>query len=387
MKELKMGTEAAAIAVKLAKAQVISAYPITPQTVLVEELSDIVGKGEIKAKYITVESEHSAMASCIGASLAGARTFTATSSQGLAYMHEVLHYAAGMRLPIVMVNANRALAPPWNLYCDHTDSLSQRDTGWMQYYCDNVQNVLDSILIAYRVAEQARLPVMINMDAFYLTHTSEQIDIPAQDEVDRFLKPFRPTSKLDVDNPKTFGNVCGSDLYMAIKFKRHQDMLNQESLWEEAAAEYNKCVKRLCAPVEAYRTQDAELVLIGIGTLAGTLRLAVETLRENGIAAGSIRLAMMRPFPVNGLHSALGHASQVVVIDRDVSFGAEGILSQEVKANLFGYKDQLKVDGFVAGIGGRDITPDNVVDIARQAISGRGPAKRAGSSLWTEVLA
>jgi pyruvate/2-oxoacid:ferredoxin oxidoreductase alpha subunit len=387
MKELKMGTEAAAIAVKLAKAQVISAYPITPQTVLVEELSDVVGKGEIKAKYITVESEHSAMASCIGASLAGARTFTATSSQGLAYMHEVLHYAAGMRLPIVMVNANRALAPPWNLYCDHTDSLSQRDTGWMQYYCDNVQNVLDSILIAYRVAEQAQLPVMINMDAFYLTHTSEQIDIPAQDEVDRFLKPFRPTSKLDVDNPKTFGNVCGSDLYMAIKFKRHQDMLNQESLWEEAAAEYNKCVKRFCPPVESYRTQDADLVLIGIGTLAGTLRLAVETLRENGIAAGSIRLAMMRPFPVNGLHSALGRASRVVVIDRDVSFGAEGILSQEVKANLFGYKDQLKIDGFVAGIGGRDITPDNVVDIARQAISGRGPAKRAGSSLWTEVLA
>jgi pyruvate/2-oxoacid:ferredoxin oxidoreductase alpha subunit len=387
MKELKMGTEAAAIAVRLAKAQVISAYPITPQTVLVEELSDIVGKEELKAKYITVESEHSAMASCIGASLAGARTFTATSSQGLAYMHEVLHYAAGMRLPIVMVNANRALAPPWNLYCDHTDSLAQRDTGWMQYYCDNVQNVLDSILIAYRVAEQAQLPVMINMDAFYLTHTSEQIDIPDQDEVDRFLKPFRPVSKLDVDNPKTFGNVCGSDLYMAIKFKRHQDMLNQERLWEKAAVEYNKCFKRFCPPVEAYRTQDADLVLIGIGTLAGTLRLAVERLRENGIAAGSIRLAMMRPFPVNGLHSALTHARHVVVIDRDVSFGAEGILAQEVKANLFGCNDQLKIDGFVAGIGGRDITTESVVDIARQAISGNGPAKRAGSSLWAEVLA
>ena len=387
MKNLKMGTEAAAIAVKLAKAQVISAYPITPQTVLVEELSDIVGKGELKAKYITVESEHSAMASCIGASLAGARTFTATSSQGLAYMHEVLHYAAGMRLPIVMVNANRALAPPWNLYCDHTDSLAQRDTGWLQYYCDNVQNVLDSILIAYSVAERALLPVMINMDAFYLTHTSEQIDIPDPDDVDRFLKPFRPTSKLDVDNPKTFGNVCGSDLYMAIKFKRHQDMLNQERLWEEAAAEYSKCFKRFCPPVESYRTQDADIVLIGIGTLAGTLRLAIERLRENGIAAGSIRLAMVRPFPVDGLHSALTNAKQVVVIDRDVSFGAEGILAQEVKANLFGHKDQLKIDGFVAGIGGKDITPEIVVDIARQAISGKGPAKRAGSSLWAEVLA
>jgi len=196
MKQLMMGTEAAALAVRLAKAQFVSAYPITPQTNLVEELSNVIGRGEIKAKYLTVESEHSAMASCIGASLVGARTFTATSSQGLAYMHEVLHYAAGMRLPIVMVNANRALAPPWNLYCDHTDSLSQRDTGWMQYYCSDVQDVIDSVLIAYRVAEQVLLPVMINMDAFYLTHTSEPIEIPDQAEVDRFLPPFNPTSKL-----------------------------------------------------------------------------------------------------------------------------------------------------------------------------------------------
>jgi pyruvate/2-oxoacid:ferredoxin oxidoreductase alpha subunit len=386
MKQLMMGTEAAAAAVRLAKTQVVSAYPITPQTNLVEELSNIIGKGELQAKYLTVESEHSAMASCIGASLAGARTFTATSSQGLAYMHEVLHYAAGMRLPIVMVNANRALTPPWNLYCDHTDSLSQRDTGWIQYYCDDVQDVIDSILISYRVAEQALLPVMINMDAFYLTHTSEPVEIPEQDEVDRFLPSFKAVSKLDVNRPKTFGNVCGSDFYMTIKFKRQQDTLALESLWEEVAKDYYNRFRRHCPPVEAYRTQDAELVVIGIGTLAGTMRLAIDRLRQDQVAAGCLRLAMVRPFPAAGVRSSLAKAKHVVVIDRDVSFGAEGILAQEVKATLFDQKNEVKFHGFVAGIGGKDITADCVVDFVRQAVSNEGKAKQAGSSMWAEVL-
>ena len=386
MKKLMMGTEAAALAVRLARAQFVSAYPITPQTNLVEELSNIIGRGEMKAKYLTVESEHSAMASCIGASLAGVRTFTATSSQGLAYMHEVLHYAAGMRLPIVMVNANRALSPPWNLYCDHTDSLSQRDTGWVQYYCDDVQDVMDSVLIAYRVAEQAQLPVMINMDAFYLTHTSEPIDIPDQEEVDRFLPPIHPLSKLDVENPKTFGNVCGSDLYMTMKFKRHLDMLDVEALWEKIADEYNRTFKRHSPPIETYRAQDAELVVIGIGTAAGTIRLAIDRLREQGVAAGSVRLSMVRPFPAKGLRSAIAKAKHVVVIDRDVSFGAEGILAQEIKASLYEHKRDLEFHGFVAGIGGKDITTDGVVEFVRQAVSGQGQAKQVGSSLWAEVM-
>src|SRR5208283_1612410 len=172
MKKVMMGTEAAALGAKLARVQVVPAYPITPQTVVVENLADIIGRGELKAKYMPVESEHSAMASCIGASLTGARAFTATSSHGLAYMHEMLHYAAGARVPVVMVNCNRAVGPPWNLYCDHTDSLAQRDTGWIQYYCADVQDLLDATLIAYKVAEKVMLPVMINQDGFYLTHTS-----------------------------------------------------------------------------------------------------------------------------------------------------------------------------------------------------------------------
>src|SRR5512136_644672 len=245
MKKIVMGNEAAALAAKLARVQMVSAYPITPQTVIVENLADIIGRGELKAKYMPVESEHSAMASCIGASMVGARAFTASSSQGLAYMHEMLHYAAGARVPVVMVNCNRALTPPWNLYCDHTDSLAQRDTGWVQYYCADVQDVLDAILIAYGVAEQALLPIMINMDAFYLTHTSEVLDVPDQEKVDIFLPPYQPSGKLNVDDPKTFGNVCGADLFTSIRYKRHCDTLSLEKLWDRTAAEFSDHFDRL----------------------------------------------------------------------------------------------------------------------------------------------
>ena len=245
MKKVMMGTEAATMAVKLARVQVVSAYPITPQTVIVESLADIIGRGELKAKYMPVESEHTAMSSCMGASLAGARTFTATSSQGLAYMHEMLHFTAGERVPVVMVNCNRAMAPPWNLYCDHTDSLSQRDTGWIQYYCADAQDVLDAILIAYAVAEQALLPVMINLDAFYLTHTSEPLDVPDQETVDLFLPPYQASHKLDVDDPKTFSIVCGADLFSSIKYKRQCDTLAVARLWDQVAEKYNSHFNRL----------------------------------------------------------------------------------------------------------------------------------------------
>ena len=386
MKKVMMGTEAAALAAKLARVQVVSAYPITPQTVIVEELADIIGRGELAAKYINVESEHSAMASCIGASASGARTFTATSSQGLALMHEVLHYAANGRFPIVMANANRALTPPWNLYCDHTDSLSQRDTGWIQYYCSDVQDVLDAILIAYRVAEIVSLPVMINLDAFYLTHTSELLDVPEQDAVDRFLPPFRPVFKLDTDDPKTFGNVCGSDLYTSIKFKHQQDTLAATAVWNKMADAFADQFGRRHPAVAPYRTEDAELVIIGIGTATGAIRLAVDRLREEGIAAGSLGLSMVRPFPYADVLSALENTRHVMVVDRDVSFGAEGILAQEVKAGLFDRGTDCRFHGFIAGIGGNDISSDGIIQLARQALTGKEETSKTGNSFWTEVL-
>jgi pyruvate/2-oxoacid:ferredoxin oxidoreductase alpha subunit len=386
MKKVMMGTEAAAMAAKLARVQVVSAYPITPQTVIVESLADIIGRGELKAKYMPMESEHSSLASCVGASMVGARVFTATSSQGLVYMHEMLHYAAGARVPIVMVNCDRSLAPPWNLYCDHTDSLAQRDTGWIQYYCADAQDVLDAILIAYHVAEQALLPIMLNMDAFYLTHTSEILDVPDQEAVNVFLPPYQPSNKLDVDDPKTFGNVCGADLYTSIKYKRHCDTLSVEKLWDQTAEEFNCHFNRLHKAVDAYRMEDAGLCIMGIGTATGAMRLAVDRLREEGLKVGSLRLALIRPFPLEGLQRAVAKAKHVIVIDRDVSFGAEGIVAQEVKAGLFDHHGDLKLTGFVAGVGGNDVTPDTIIQLVRQAISGEGASVEAGMSLWTRVL-
>lgn len=386
MKKVMMGTEAAALAAKLARVQVISAYPITPQTVIVEELSDMVGKGELDAQFLPVESEHSAMASCIGASATGARAFTATSSQGLALMHEVLHYAAGGGYPVVMVNANRALTPPWNLYCDHTDSLSQRDTGWLQYYCFDVQDVLDSILMGYRVAEEISLPLMINMDAFYLTHTSEVVDIPDQEEVDDFLPPYRTEYTLDVESPRTFGNVCGADLYASFKFRRHGDTLKVSSLWEKTAEEFRHRFGRFHPPVEDYRMEDAQTAIISIGTAAGACRMAVDELREKGIAAGSLRISLVRPFPSFPLPDQYPKLRQAVVIDRDVSFGAEGIIAQELKARLFRHHSHVQVEGFVAGIGGVDITRDLITKAVFQVLEGGGDAVLQGDSLWVGVL-
>ena len=318
--------------------------------------------------------------------MVGARVFIASSSQGLVYMHEMLHYAAGARVPIVMVNCNRALTPPWNLYCDHTDSLAQRDTGWIQYYCADAQDVLDAILIAYRVAEQALLPIMINMDAFYLTHTSEVLDVPDQETVDIFLPPYQPSSKLDVNDPKTFGNVCGADLYTSIKYKRHCDTLSAEKLWDQTAVKFCGHFKRSHSSVEAYQTEDADVCIIGIGSSAGAMRLAVDRLREEGLRVGSLRLALIRPFPLEGLQGAIAKAKHVIVIDRDVSFGAEGIVAQEVKAGLFDHHGDVKLTGFVAGVGGNDVTVDTIIPLVRQAISGDGNAVEAVRSLWAEVL-
>jgi pyruvate ferredoxin oxidoreductase alpha subunit len=298
----------------------------------------------------------------------------------------MLHFTAGERVPVVMVNCNRAMAPPWNLYCEHTDSLSQRDTGWIQYYCADAQDVLDAILIAYAVAEQVHLPVMINQDGFYLTHTSEPVDVPDQAAVDAFLPPYQAPFKLNLDDPRTYSIVCGADLFSSIKYKRQSDTLAAASLWDRVAEEYNSHFNRLHKTVDAYRTEDADLSIVAIGTAAGTIRLAVDRLREEGLKVGSLRLAMIRPFPLEGLQKAIGKAKHVIVIDRDISLGAEGIVAQEVKAALFENRGDVKVTGFIAGIGGNDVTVDTIIPLVRQALSGEGDAVKAGMSLWAEVL-
>ncbi|MFZ5584676.1 MAG: pyruvate ferredoxin oxidoreductase [Thermodesulfobacteriota bacterium] len=386
MKKLMMGSEAVAAAAVLARVQVVSAYPITPQTVIVETLAEVIGRGELKARYLNVESEHSAMAACIGASAAGARVFTATSSQGLALMHEVLHYAAGARTPVVMANANRALTPPWNLYCDHTDSLAQRDTGWLQYYCQDAQDVLDAVLIAYRVAESALLPVMVNLDAFYLTHTSEAVELPDQAAVDAFLPPYAPSHKLDVDNPRTFGNVCGADLYTPIKFRRQRETLAAAGAWRAAADEFAASFGRLRPAVEGHRLEEADIALVVMGTAFGAARLAVDELRAAGIKAGALRVGLFRPFPCDDICAALAGVKRVLVLDRDVSLGAEGVLAQEVKAALYQQPGRTRIDGLIIGVGGRDVTPDKLAELSRQALKGRIRADLAGRTQWVEVM-
>ncbi len=358
------GTHAASHAVKLARVQVIAAYPITPQTSVVEKLSEIVSDGELDAKFIKVESEHSAMACCIGASVSGARAFTATSSQGLALMHELLHWAAGGRLPIVMVNVNRAMAPPWSIYVDHNDSLSQRDTGWLQFYAESNQEVTDTVLQAYKIAEAVSLPVMINLDAFVLSHTSEPVALPKQELVDEFLPARKAGFKVDTSDPKAFGALIGPEAYMEMRYKLYQGMDEAREVIREVDREFaTRFGRSYGGLVEEYCTEDAEVVLMTSATAVSTSRIAVDELRSMGFPVGLMKVRAFRPFPVEEIRALAGHVKKIGVLDRNVSFGATGIIYQETKAVLYNASVRPAVFGFIAGLGGRDITPETIKEM------------------------
>lgn len=274
------GTYAVAEAVKLARVQVISAYPITPSTAIVEKLADMVGSGELDAKYMEVESENSSISSIVGASMAGVRTFTATSSHGLAYMHEVLHWASGARLPILISNTNRSLGTPWSILADQTDSLSQRDTGVIQFYCESNQEIFDTILQGYKIAEQVYLPILVNMDAFLSTHVLENILIPSQELVDSYLPPFNSATGIDLQNPSAFGGVADGDYYYAFKYKRETDMLRTVDIARQADDEFGKIFGRKYGVVESYLCDNAEILLLATNTAAGTARVVIDELRS-----------------------------------------------------------------------------------------------------------
>lgn len=364
------GNDAVALAVCLAKPAVIAAYPITPQTSIAEKLAEACGSGEMPARFIMVESEHSAMATCIGAAATGSRTFTATSSQGLALMHELLHWAAGARLPIVMANVNRALAAPWVLWPDQNDSLAQRDTGWIQLYCESNQEVLDTILQAYRIAETVLVPVMVCLEGFYLSHTYEAVVVPAADEVGRFLPPYQPKVRLDPADPHTFYGGTGMDVYMEFRYKLQQAMELAKLLIPEAGEEFGRQFGRRYDLLERHRIEGAETVLLAAGTVCSTARLVVDERREAGEAVGLVKLRAFRPFPIEEVRDALKQARRVLVIDRNISFGHGGILAQEVRSALYPLERRPDLFGFVAGLGGRDITKDvigHLLDEAREA--------------------
>jgi pyruvate/2-oxoacid:ferredoxin oxidoreductase alpha subunit len=383
MKQVLEGSHAVSEAVRLAKVQVMSAYPITPQTHIVEALSQYCADGTMNARFICVESEHSAMAAVIGASSAGIRTFTATSSQGLALMHELLHWASAARLPIVMAEVNRALAPGWNIWMDQTDSLAQRDTGWIQFYCEDGQEVLDTTIQAYRLAETVNLPVMVVLDAFFLSHTFEPVDVPDQDLVDRFLPSFSPRIALDTSDPFALGQMAPPNVYMEMRRDIQKAMERVPDIFDGVEKKFTEIFGRTYGPAETFYCDDARIVMVATGTAASTCRKVISDLRSKGEKVGMLKLKMFRPFPVNLMRKHLGSVEKIAVIDRNFSFGASGIFAQEIRAALCNHPGHPPVFGYIAGLGGRDVTADTLSEIYWKT---KHSAALEDESVWVGLL-
>jgi len=367
---VETGNHVAGLAALVARAQVVAAYPITPQTQIVEKIAELVDSGKMNAEYICVESEHSAMSACIGASTVGARTYTATSAHGLAYMHEMLHWASAARLPIVMAVVNRAMGPPWTIWTDHGDSLPQRDTGWIQIYCASNQEIFDSIIQAYRVCEDQRvlMPAMICLEGFILSHTSMPIKIPDQKEIDDFLPPFKPGWILDVENPISHGNIVSPEYYMELRYYMHEALENAKQLIPKVAREYSEKfgLPEYGGLIEEYMCDDAEVILLSMGTVGSEAKLAVKKLRDEGYRVGSARIRVFRPFPREAVREMVARAKALAIIDRDISFGMEGILFTEIRSTLCDLPKRPLTKNFIAGLGGRDVTQGDIEEIAKK---------------------
>lgn len=366
------GNYIAAKAAVMAKPKVVAAYPITPQTTLVEGIANYVKSGEYQGEYITVESEHSAMSACIGSSAAGVRTFTATSSHGLLLMHEMLHWAALARLPIVMCNINRVVGPGWNIWADENDSISQRDTGWIQIYCSSNQEIFDTVIMAFKLAEHKNisLPVMINYNAFILSHTSMPAEIPTQKAIDDFLPEYSPQWHLDTSNPITFGNIIGPEGYYKVRKAMAESQDAVFKVYPEISKEWKKQFNRFHGDIiEEYQCEDAEYILISMGAIGAESKDAIDELRQEGYKIGLARLRVFRPFP-NDIIRQLASQAHLIVIDRNISIGNEGAVFTEVKAAVHGMND-AQVTGFIAGLGGKDVTYKDIKTICTKVIKGK----------------
>ncbi len=373
MRQLLSGNYAVAEAVRLARVQFVAAYPITPQTPIYEKLSDMENEGKLPGIMMRTESEHSAMAACISASLTGVRTFTATASQGLALMHEMLHFASGNRVPVVMTNVNRVIAVPWAFGSDQSDSLSQRDTGWLQFYCEDGQEVLDTVIQAYKVAEQILLPVMVAIDGFFTSHFIEPIDIPDQADIDAFLPPFSVPTRFNTEEPAYVSNVVNPTQYMQYRQKSFEDMEKARPVIRKANEEYQQIVGRGYGPVETLQTDDAEIVLVTSGAMTSTARVAIQSLRDRGVRAGLLKVKALRPFPTGEVQEILKHIPRVAVLDRNISIGKEGIWCQELKAALYPLERRPEIHGYIAGICGADVSPDMIEGMVTEALKRKKP--------------
>lgn len=372
MKVLESGNHLVALAANAAAVEVVPAYPITPQTQIIEKVAELIAQGDMDAEYIPVESEHSACAALVSASLTGVRAFSATSSHGLAYMHEMLHYAAGIRVPVVLANVNRALGPGWNIWCDHQDSISQRDTGWLQVYVASHQEAVDTVIQAFRITEDSSvlMPLMLNLDAFVLSHTYMDAEVPSRDEVAKYLPPYKPLWKLDPRMPVTHGSVV-----YPVDFSETRESMaigheNARAVIRKAAAEFEAVFGRTHGEmVETYRLEGAKTVIIAMGSIAAESRVAVDRLRERGHDVGLLRVRFFRPFPTEELRELCAGREFLVVIDRDFSYGNEGALYTEVKGAIYGHVDTPSCN-LILGIGGRDVTHTSVEGLVLKAAEG-----------------
>ncbi|MEE3498625.1 MAG: transketolase C-terminal domain-containing protein [Ruminococcus bromii] len=358
-KHFLSGNDAFAYGIRLARPKVISAYPITPQTIVVERLSEMVEDKSLDSQFIHVESEHSAMSCAMGASSVGARTFTATSSQGLLYMAECLTYASGGRFPIVMMNANRSTALPWNIYGDQRDSLSLLDSGWIQAYAENAQEALDLALLSYYVAEhkEVQTPFMANLDGFVLTHTYEVVDVPTQEQADEFLPPYETDNKMDLQNPRNLAFSAGPATNTAFKYKEHNGLLNAKKIISEAETRFNEIFGRqYTGLIEKYKSDDADYIIITLGSISGLVKQTVDELREQGEKVGLVRIRYMRPFPNEEISQAVQNAKAAAVLEKDISFGNEGTVYTNVNSALKKFGVEVPVSNYIGGLGGRNIS-------------------------------
>jgi pyruvate ferredoxin oxidoreductase alpha subunit len=357
-------------AVKLANVDVISAYPITPQTHIVEHLSEFVNDGELHSAFVPVESEHSAMSAALGASAVGARTFTATSSQGLALMHEIMYLAASMRLPVVMSVVNRALSSPINIWNDLSDIMAERDSGWIQVFAINGQEAYDLTLQAFKIAEDPRvlLPVAVNLDGFILSHVIEPIELFEQKEVDPFLPPYQPVLRLDPEKPVSMGAFGSPEVFIEVKKQVEEALIGSQKVVAEVWKDFGQRYGRVYKPVESYQTKGAETILITMGSITETAMMAIDALREKGRKVGLVHIRLWRPFPFREFLQAIKGARTLAVLDRALSpGGVGGPVGLEVKSALFGKAERPYVAEFVAGLGGRDLTVDTFIEVLDKA--------------------
>ena len=378
----------AGYAARAARVKVVAAYPITPQTTVVEKIADFVENKQMDAEYIRVESEHSAMVACIGAAATGVRTFTATSAHGLALMHEALHWASGSRLPIVMAVVNRAMGAPWSIWPDLSDSLSQRDTGWIQFYCADNQEVFDSVIQAYKLCENEHvfLPAMVCLEGFILSHTYAPAKIPDQEKIDAFLPEYKCGWTLDVNHPYSHANLVSPEWYMEFRYMIQEAMENAKRLIPQIDREYgNRFGHKYGGLIEKYRCDDADLIMLTMGTMGSDAKLAVDKLRKGGQKVGVARVRVYRPFPVEEIKKLAGQAQMLTTIDRHISFGMEGFLAAETKASLYNQRERPLVAGFIAGLGGRDVTSETIQKIAKKSLKSMSAGKVEKETEWVDL--